>query len=422
MPITLPDGSILYENGKIVPNWSGPNDPISGYANQDAGKNMEDEDNLQESNGGYAPFMPPQMNAPQSGWGMLSNFLQSPHALGLASGLLNTRSPYFSDAMGAGFQNIFEMEKNKTSKGLGSTFGKAFSDYQAILNAYGPNHEMTKLAQQNLERIAEGSQGIIFGTNPDGTFTAQIGGSGKKGVPGAQESGKPGSYKTPPTAKSTQDVQTQAVAEEKSKILRPYIQPKLIGSGSNTRLANIIYKAQYKPETLTQEDREDITEYLVAKKLVSYAANLNLIAELGGSGGTQEQVRKQEKALTIGWPKYASKLEDFAPADIIAEATKKAEAIKSQLKEVGEKEYITGYEINVDQSKVSPDIVPQNSEKDKKPPIKDKLTVKDVVQRKIATKAQLDAKLIQRQQTNPNYTMEDVLKEIAIALKKREKK
>lgn len=274
-------------------------------------------------------------------------FLASPEATALAAGLSD--APSFSAGLGAGMKNISEIEKERikhpaSAGGFQEKFGKALLDYNAIEKVYGPDHQYTKLAKQNLERLAQGSPGITFSTNPDGTFTAQIGGSGG-GISSASPVNTGGAVKTPPSGATITDAQKQQVAEAKMEILRPFLNPNLVGAGSTQELATLTWKVRNDPNSISEDERERLIELATAEKLVSFGANLNLIAE--GAGVGKEATNKQIRALTLGWPDGVYGLLDKLPKDILREATERAEAVKSRLKKAGDKELITGFAIDV---------------------------------------------------------------------------
>lgn len=57
-----------------------------------------------------------------------------------------------------------------------SPFGKSLQDYNNIVKAYGPDSQQAQLAKMNLQRQAQGSQGLALSMNPDGTMNFSMGG------------------------------------------------------------------------------------------------------------------------------------------------------------------------------------------------------------------------------------------------------
>lgn len=181
----------------------------------------------------------------------LMNFIQSPEALGLSMGLLEAGEPSFthvptlSGGFRKGIENVLKIKAEQAKHGgLEGKFGKALSDYNAILNAYGPDHEYTKLAKQNLDNLAAGNQGISFEFDPaTGAYTLGMGGTGgsKKAQTGPRLSGEGEDRKirTPATPATTTDIQTQKIARKRAEILNPYLEHPYMGSGTNMQLSLI---------------------------------------------------------------------------------------------------------------------------------------------------------------------------------------
>lgn len=83
-----------------------------------------------------------------------------------------------------------------------SNFGKAYGDYQALVQQYGENSSPAKLAKQNLERLSRGSGGLSLGFGENGELTSLMFG-GSQVVPGTAGRGPGAILKNPETGEVT---------------------------------------------------------------------------------------------------------------------------------------------------------------------------------------------------------------------------
>lgn len=113
------------------------------------------------------------------------------------------------------------------------TFGKAYNDYQRIVQQLGADSPEAKMAKANLERISQGSQGITVMDPKTGLPLVQVGGSSKGQGPKVYQDAQ-GNFVSPLTTGNVGAQQKQIIGEKQAnaslqkaiELYAPYINPR----------------------------------------------------------------------------------------------------------------------------------------------------------------------------------------------------
>lgn len=278
-------------------------------------------------------------------------FLQSPEAWGLAQGLMQSGQPSFDapptflSGLQAGFKNVFDIKKEQAkNSGLQGKFGKALKDYNAILQAYGPEHEYTKLAKQNIETLAKGTPLVQIGVDPEtGALVETTGSSQSSGAMGKggvgqlirNEATGEITYVTKAGSTTLGADQIRGVANverqvfDKATRFPDRYRGKL--EGGKALFNDIFFKL--KDPNLSLEEKalieKDLEDYLVFDFLIPEMA----VSQLQSSSGKAADIparRHQIKVIRRGAPAFSDDMLENLPPKIYNKARKRQEAILAE--------------------------------------------------------------------------------------------
>lgn len=226
-----------------------------------------------------------------------------------------------------------------------SNLEKAIAGTQRIKATYGSDSPEAKAAENYVQRLAQGSQGLQLTTDPTtGALTSlSFGGSGRGGPQSVLTTDAEGNQVV--VSKPTP---AQATAQQKSSLseigrgtIAERAEMPYIGSGSNAKI--IEDRLNYKKGDKAAGER--LVRAAVAKLIAPEYAGFQLASQ--GISATIPALNHQFETIKQGWPEAANLVVENLPPELQKEAKKQHAALLKEIKQAKEQHAARGYPVKV---------------------------------------------------------------------------
>ena len=288
------------------------------------------------------------------------------------TGLPNFKAPDMQAQMGAELDNAFKRVQNKYAEPLAQSqiakdfaqaqksmqpergdFEKAVSDVARVQEMHGADSEIGRLANDWLQRKAQGAPGLELTTDPStGAVSLKLGNRGGGNGKGSQV--VDGKFVTPPSQGITNEQQGKQLSNVVRDYLSKAVDQPFIGQDSNLEAIN------------TLEKYKETKDPIAGEKLVQAAVSFKLIPEVAlqqlqsqGVRATVAAQKHQRDAIMLGWPASLKFVVDNLPSDLQKEAKVRHDKILQESHRLQTQHYAEGTPFELEQKN---QMFPESSE------------------------------------------------------------